>query len=137
MSLHNVPCHNPDENIITLACRLKRTRYLVVPPPPLRSGILVRVVAWQASAGMKRVESLVVGLIMAHCLRRLQCVETKHRLLFFSASGKNLKMCRLGKAVRAAAHLLFVPWGPEFQLTLLSLISTNVSATSLPVRQQL
>lgn len=34
---------------------------------------------------------------MAHCLRRLQYVETKHRLLFFSASGKNLKKCRLGK----------------------------------------
>lgn len=97
MSLHNVPYHNPDENIINLACRLKSTQYLVVLSPPLRSGILVRVVAWQGSTGMRRVQSLVVGLIMAHCLRRLQCVETKHRLLFFSASGKNLKKCRLGK----------------------------------------
>lgn len=50
----------------------------------------------QGSAGMERVESLVVGLIMAHCLKRLQCVKTKHRLLFFSALGKNLKKCRLG-----------------------------------------
>lgn len=51
----------------------------------------------QGSAGTERVESLLVGLIMAHCLKRLQCVTTKHRLLFFSALGKNLKKCRLGK----------------------------------------